>query len=180
MIKLDGKEVKVGSKLFCLINGWGVVVDLDYEDTYPIEVSFPGSVEYYTEKGAFDVGLERSLFWEEPKDTPEQDLNEKATYLVLSMAHVDESEITMPNPFILARSDSHIFVNLPGDDFAMYYTCKDAPRSLIAPILYAYNKGFDMLVLERGEDLNEELPVYNSAEAFKSLTEQAQNLKMGY
>ena len=70
MIELDGKEVKVGDRLFCLINGWGVVPTPDEHCHYPIEVVFTdGGREKYTDTGFNSELIYRTLFWEEPEYT---------------------------------------------------------------------------------------------------------------
>lgn len=61
--------LKVGDKVFNMLNGWGVVESLyKFNDSYPIEVKFDEYSSLYTEKGKqHEYHINPSLFLEEIK-----------------------------------------------------------------------------------------------------------------
>lgn len=69
-IILDGREVKVGDKLWSCVYGWGEVCDIKYEDAYPIAVRFEVYTTIYTSDGRYDTDQLRTLFWNEIDITP--------------------------------------------------------------------------------------------------------------
>lgn len=65
-------KFRVGDTVWCVVNGKGVVVETypnhDYEDTYPIGVSFDDSQPlWYTADGKYSYEGNRTLFFSEPK-----------------------------------------------------------------------------------------------------------------
>ena len=69
MIMLDGREVKIGDKLYCLIYGWGVVVWDTYNGQY-ISVRNNIGTFCYTPVGEYLHGGNRTLYWNEVSITP--------------------------------------------------------------------------------------------------------------
>ena len=68
------EEIKweVGQEVWCLLRGKGVVVEINHNDPYPIEVQFNEDFEYYTRDGKFfDYHSNRTLFFSEPQITAE-------------------------------------------------------------------------------------------------------------
>jgi len=71
-IKLDGKEVKVGDRLFSLNHGWGRVSSTSYSRVYPILFvpDFGAPVACTLEGKINKVHTKRALFWDEIAITP--------------------------------------------------------------------------------------------------------------
>jgi len=63
------KNAKVGDKVWCVLNGWGVIVAIEEHAVYQIEVSFDDNTtpceEYTLEGFMLDAHNSPSLFWNE-------------------------------------------------------------------------------------------------------------------
>lgn len=83
-MKLHGEEVKVGDKVWHVINGWGEVTELDEGSTdYPILVQWGGRgwFEWFTKDGKTYPELDETptLFWQPIKfEIPRKPKREKA------------------------------------------------------------------------------------------------------
>lgn len=71
MIKLHGEEVKIGDRVWDIVNGWGTVTELDENNSdYPICVKWEcsrwvGRYEWFTKDGKPYVDMENpTLFWQ--------------------------------------------------------------------------------------------------------------------
>jgi|SRR5690606_6833867 len=62
---MENREFKVGDKVYCILNGWGVVVQVTSGERYTVNVSFenPSRNFLYTPNGKFcDTDLIPSLY----------------------------------------------------------------------------------------------------------------------
>jgi hypothetical protein len=69
-MNLDGREIELGDKLYCLANGWGVVTYLDNGPVidYPLTIMFDyNGDQSYTVDGRLDFNLPRCLYWDKPE-----------------------------------------------------------------------------------------------------------------
>jgi len=70
-IILDGREVKVGDRMWSAVSGYGVVTSIYLADDYIICLRADGlGSNNYCSNGAFYKGGPRCLFWSEPKFDP--------------------------------------------------------------------------------------------------------------
>ena len=100
-MKLHGEEVKVGDKVWHVINGWGEVSGLDDDDGiyYTILVHWADRDEWFTEDGKLcDADRDPTLFWQPiefkiPKK-PKQIKKEKAWQWVYFDEQVEVYGIT--------------------------------------------------------------------------------------
>ena len=69
-IFLDGHEVKVGDRLYCLLYGWGTVDDINFGRDYPLFLNLGEHAMTYTASGEHFLGQGRVLYWDELKITP--------------------------------------------------------------------------------------------------------------
>lgn len=74
-ITLDAYEVNIGSRLYCLIYGWGKVTNINDNNitAYPISIEIegkPGFIATYTESGRNSLVANRTLFWDKIEITP--------------------------------------------------------------------------------------------------------------
>lgn len=77
-IIMDGEPLEVGDRVWCLVNGWGKVEELNMGvSTYQIDVNFNGSLGSYTQDFRFFKGTNRTLYWDEIKITPPSSKSKK-------------------------------------------------------------------------------------------------------
>ena len=69
-IFLDGHEVKVGDRLYCLHYGWGTVSDIFVGGSYPLFLMFGENTVTYTVDGKQFLRQKRALYWDEVKIIP--------------------------------------------------------------------------------------------------------------
>jgi hypothetical protein len=71
-IIFEGREVKVGDRMWSVVSGWGVVSDLNSEKEHKIKLKHDDDLHStYTAEGLYisDRGV-RCLFWDEVKIDP--------------------------------------------------------------------------------------------------------------
>lgn len=68
-IKLDGREVKVGDRVWSFTHGWGTVVETSYCVTDPLLIRWDDRMLNATSYNSCGIcyGRNRSLFWDEIK-----------------------------------------------------------------------------------------------------------------
>lgn len=70
-IRMDGEPLEVGNEVYCLVNGWGKVEELNMGvSTYQIDVNFNGSLGSYTQDFQLFKGTNRTLYWQKPEIIP--------------------------------------------------------------------------------------------------------------
>lgn len=65
-IILDGREVKVGDRMWSMVHGWCEIIGIRPNDKYPIKTT----AETFKQSGSFFAGSPRVLFWDEVKIDP--------------------------------------------------------------------------------------------------------------
>lgn len=62
------REAKVGDRVWSLLNGWGVIIDIAPECAYPLRVKFKDDSQYFNLEGkTWDIHYSPTLFWDEVK-----------------------------------------------------------------------------------------------------------------
>ena len=69
-MKLDGKEIELGSKMWSPIGGWGKVINMDDIGWFEVHFGERECTEIFSFEGAFYRNGPRCIFWDEIDLTP--------------------------------------------------------------------------------------------------------------
>ena len=117
-IELDGIEVKIGSRMYSLLHGWGDVVDISMFSQYPIRLLILERSQklIYTANGKADLSnANRTLFWDVPVITPPKPPVAKKTVEVSDWVVYNKHGATIVK---IGKTASWINDYLSTDDYA--------------------------------------------------------------
>lgn len=64
----DFSSAKIGQTVYCLLNGYGTIADIDSSNKYPLKVNFSTGGEYYTFEGLLQIyNSTPVLYWDKPE-----------------------------------------------------------------------------------------------------------------